>query len=145
MSKQLISLLNKEVANLGVMYVKLHNYHWLVKGKNFFQLHAKFEELYDEVTEHFDAVAERVLALGGTPVATLKQFLEVATIKEATGQETNEEMIRSIISDFELLDKELSEGLTLSDEINDDVTADLITGIKASLQKHVWMFTAYLK
>src|SRR6056297_2013130 len=89
----LIVSLNKQVANFGVLYTKLHNFHWFVKGKLFIQLHVKFEELYDEVTEHFDAVAERVLMLEGRPVATLKEFLELASIKEASSKETTEEML----------------------------------------------------
>ena len=61
--------LNQQVANLSVLYVKLHNFHWFVKGQNFFQLHEKFEELYDEVTEIYDEVAERILMIGEKPVA----------------------------------------------------------------------------
>ena len=86
MNKNLLAFLNKEVSNFGLLYVKLHNFHWLVKGPQFYQLHAKFEELYDEVTEHFDALAERALMLEGTPVATMKEFLELASLKEATGK-----------------------------------------------------------
>lgn len=44
-------VLNEQVANLNVLYVKIHNYHWYVKGENFFTLHVKFEELYNDVTE----------------------------------------------------------------------------------------------
>jgi starvation-inducible DNA-binding protein len=145
MNNQLVNLLNQEVANLGVLYTKLHNFHWFVEGKLFFQLHAKFEELYDEMTEHFDEVAERILMLEGRPVATLREFLELATVKEATGKETTEEMIRSVLADFELLNKEFSEGITLGEEAGDDVTVDLLTGLKASFQKHIWMLKTVLK
>lgn len=145
MSKELLQLLNKEVANLGVLYIKLHNYHWFVKGSDFFTLHEKFEELYDEITGHLDEVAERILMLEGTPVATLKEFLDFASIKEATGKESQKEMVQSIINDFELLIKELGEGLEVAEKANDDVTADLFTGIRASLQKHVWMLKTLLK
>jgi starvation-inducible DNA-binding protein len=145
MNNQLLTLLNKEVANFGVLYTKLHNFHWFVEGKLFFQLHAKFEELYDEMTEHFDEVAERILMLEGRPVATLREFLELATVKEATGKETTEEMIRSVLADFELVNKELSEGITLGEEAGDDVTVDLLTGMKASFQKHIWMLKTVLK
>lgn len=138
--EKLISLLNREVANFGVLYTKLHNYHWFVKGNQFYRLHEVFEELYDEVTEHFDEVAERILMLGGKPVATLKEFLEIATIKEATGNETNTEMVQAIINDFELLIKEFTEIM----EIADEVTVDLLLGIQASLEKHIWMLKTTL-
>ena len=142
--KDLITALNKQVANFGVLYTKLHNFHWFVKGSNFFELHEKFEELYDEVTENFDEVAERVLMLGGRPVATLKEFLEVASIKEASGNESDMEMVKATIADFETINNELKDGLKLAEELEDDVTADLFTGIRASLQKHIWMLKTYI-
>src|SRR5690554_4061158 len=138
--EKLLTMLNKEVANFGVLYTKLHNYHWFVKGNQFYRLHEVFEELYDEVTEHFDEVAERILMLGGKPVATLKEFLEIATIKEATGNETNTEMVQAVINDFELLIKEFTEIM----EIADEVTVDLLLGIQASLEKHIWMLKTTL-
>ena len=142
---ELEQLLNKEVANFAVLYTKLHNYHWYVKGPLFFQLHAKFEELYDEATEIYDELAERILMLGGKPVATLKQSLELASIAEASGLETKEEMIKVIINDFRQIDTELKEGVKLAEELEDDVTVDLLTTTRASLQKHVWMLSELLK
>lgn len=143
--KNLVKNLNREVANFGVLYTKLHNYHWFVTGKQFFQLHELFEELYDEVTEHFDAVAERVLQLEERPVATLKEFLELATIEEAKGNESVEEMIQTVIDDFKLVDKQLQETIKVSQDLEDEVTVDLLLGISASFQKHIWMLKALLK
>jgi len=139
MKKELIAFLNKQVANYGLLYTKLHNYHWLVKGNMFYQLHEKFEEFYDEVTGHFDELAERILMLDEKPVGTLKEFLELATLKEATGNETTQNMLESIFADFVQLNKEFGEGIKLAEEADDDVTVDLFTGIRASLQKHIWM------
>lgn len=137
---KLLALLNREVANFGVLYIKLHNYHWYVKGTQFYRLHALFEKLYDEATEHLDTVAERMLMLGGKPAATLKEFLELATIKEATGTETTNDMIKELIKDFELIVKELDEVF----EIGDEVTKDMAIGIQSSFQKHIWMLKTYL-
>lgn len=142
---KLEKLLNKEVANFAVLYTKLHNYHWYVKGPHFFQLHEKFEALYDEVTDIYDEIAERILMLGGKPIATLKQSLELASIGEATGLETKEEMIKTVVNDFKLIDLELKEGMLLAETAQDDVTVDLLTTIRASLQKHVWMLSELLK
>ncbi len=137
---KLLALLNREVANFGVLYIKLHNYHWYVKGTQFYTLHPLFEKLYDEATEHLDTVAERMLMLGGKPAATLKEFLELATIKEATGTETTNDMIKELIKDFELIVKELDEVF----EIGDEVTKDMVIGIQSSFQKHIWMLKTYL-
>ena len=143
--KNLINLLNQQVANLGVLYVKLHHYHWFVKGAEFYQLHILFEKLYDEVTEHFDAVAERILMLEETPVSTLKEFLEIATIKEASKNESMKEMLRTTVSDFDTLDKEITQTIKLAQELGDEVTVDLLIGISSSLQKHLWMLKTTLK
>ena len=105
MSTELIKEMNIQVSTWSVMYTKLHNYHWYVKGHQFFTLHAKFEELYNEATAHMDEIAERILTLGGDPVATLKEHLEQSVVKEATGNEKADEMVATIVTDFgEIMD-----------------------------------------
>ena len=74
------SVLNKQVANWSVLYVKLHNYHWYVKGPHFFTLHEKFEELYNEAGATVDELAERLLAIKGYPVATMEEYLSLIHI-----------------------------------------------------------------
>jgi len=142
--KKLINVLNRQVANLGVLYTKLHNYHWFVTGAHFYKLHEVFEEFYNEVTEHFDAVAERILMLDEKPYATLKEFLDNATIKEATGDETVNVMLQTTINDFKLLNDEFYEVVNIAQEQGDEVTVDLALGILSSLQKHIWMLEATL-
>lgn len=135
--------LNKLVANLTVLYTKLHSFHWYVTGTSFFTLHKEFEKQYDYITESLDEVAERFLSIGGRPVSTLKGALEIATIKEATEKETTCEMVESVLSDFNLLIADLSELMETSEEAEDQGTADLALGLKTELQKTVWMLNAY--
>ena len=144
-NQQLVQLVNKEIANLTVLYTKLHNYHWFVTGTHFFALHTKLEELYNEATMNLDELAERLLALGEKPVATIKEYLELTTIEEATGNETTEDMVQSVINDFEKISRELVEAIDLAEKDEDQVTADLLIGMKKSLNKNVWMLRAYLK
>lgn len=141
---KLVELVNKEIANFNVLYTKLHNYHWNVNGPHFFSLHVKLEELYNEVTLDMDELAERLLALGAKPVATIKEYMELTTIKEATGSEKTETMIKNIISDFETLSEEFAEIISIAEENSDDVTGDMLVGMKKSLNKHTWMLRAYL-
>ncbi|MBO0999961.1 DNA starvation/stationary phase protection protein [Bacillus sp. SD075] len=141
--KKLGTLVNKEIANFSVLYTKIHNYHWFVNGPHFFELHQKLEELYKEVTSNYDELAERLLAIGEKPVATLKEYMELTTIEEATGKENTEDMVQSVISDFEKLSKEFLEIIEVAEE-EDPVTADMLTGMKKSLNKHAWMLRAYL-
>ncbi|KJE27475.1 Dps family protein [Geobacillus thermoleovorans] len=144
MATRLIDLVNKQIANWTVLYVKLHNYHWYVTGPQFFTLHEKFEQLYNEAAVHIDALAERLLALGGKPVATMKDCLEQASVKEAAGTETAEQMVAAIVGDFETMIGELKEGMQLADEVGDETTGDMLLGIHRGLEKHVWMLKSFL-
>lgn len=136
--------MNLLIANWTTMYTKLHNFHWYVKGHNFFTLHVKFEELYDEAAGYIDDIAERLLSIGGKPVATLRESLELATIKEASGNESPDDMVAAIVADFEVLDKELREGMSIAEEAGDEATSDLLLGVVSTLEKHRWMLNAYL-
>lgn len=138
-------VLNRQIANWSIMYVKLHNYHWFVTGENFYELHAKFEELYNEAAANIDELAERLLAVGGTPVATMKEFLEHASISEATGRETTREMVENIADDFQRMISELKEAIDIAEQDKDQSSADLFTQIRTSLEKHVWMLHSFLE
>ncbi|WP_018663995.1 Dps family protein [Heyndrickxia acidiproducens] len=144
-NEQLLGILNKQVANWTVLYTKLHNYHWYVKGPQFLSLHAKFEELYDLANLYIDELAERLLALNGKPVATLKESLATASIYEANGHETTEEMVEQVTNDFAVIAKELEEAIQLANEVHDDATADMFIGIQETLDKNIWMLEAYLE
>ncbi|AZB44084.1 DNA starvation/stationary phase protection protein [Bacillus sp. FJAT-42376] len=144
MSRELLDIVNKQVANWTVLYVKLHHYHWYVTGKDFFTLHAKFEEFYNEAGTYIDELAERLLALQGKPVATMKGCLEISSIKEAAGAETAEEMVRQLHADFKTVASELKEGMVLAGKAGDETTGDMLLSIHQSLEKHNWMLLAYL-
>jgi len=136
--------LNTQVANFSVLYMKLHNYHWYVKGENFFTLHVKFEELYTEVALHLDTIAERMLSLRSVPTATLEEQLQLSSIKEATGDENAQDMVKTLVDDFNNICSQLTEGITLAEDNDDQPTADMFIAIRNSLEKHRWMLSAYL-
>lgn len=144
MSKELIEELNVQVSTWSVMYAKLHNYHWYIKGPHFFTLHAKFEELYNEATLHMDEIAERVLTLGGNPVASLKEHLEMSVVKEATGKEKEDDMVKNVVDDFGEIMKSLKKGMELAAKDGDDMTEDLLNATYQSIEKHQWMLNAFL-
>ncbi|WP_062109622.1 Dps family protein [Bacillus niameyensis] len=141
---QLIQVVNKQVANWTVLYTKLHNHHWYVKGPHFFSLHVKFEELYDEAATYLDDLAERLLAIGGKPVATLKQALELSSIGEVEESLDANGMVQSIVDDFTILIDELREGIEIASSNQDEPTTDMFIGIQTNLEKHNWMLKAFL-
>ncbi|WP_067840044.1 Dps family protein [Amphibacillus sediminis] len=144
--KALQDHLNQLVATHGVLFTKLHQHHWFVKGTNFFVLHEKFEELYNEINEHFDEFAERLLTIGGEPYSTLQEFLDHSTVKEKpyTTEVKQADMVKSVLEDFRVLVTDLEKGIELAGEANDDITEDLFIGYKTEIEKHMWMLEAYL-
>ncbi|MGC5771085.1 Dps family protein [Paenibacillus pabuli] len=143
-AKSVEQVLNRQVANLNVLYVKIHNYHWYVKGPNFFTLHVKFEEFYNEVTVQMDEIAERILTLKGSPAATMKEYLELSSIQEAAGGEDAKTMVQNLIEDFATLSNEYQEGIEAAEAAEDQPTSDMLTGFKADLEKHMWMLRSFL-
>ena len=142
--KTLTKQLNELVATWSVLYTKLHNYHWYVTGSSFFTLHAKFEELYNEVTLTLDEYAERMLSLGKKPTATLEEHLKLSLVEEASSKETAEEMVQNTIDDFQKVMEALEKAMETAAEIGDDRTEDLLNGTYQSLEKHAWMLKAFL-
>jgi starvation-inducible DNA-binding protein len=137
-------ILNKQIANWGLLYVKLHNFHWYVKGNQFFTLHVKFEELYNEAALHVDELAERLLSIGGQPAATMKTFMVLSSLKEASGTETATKMVEAVIEDFTILTQELKAGMQACEEVQDETTSDMLLAIQTSLEKHRWMLQSFL-
>jgi len=144
MSAELNQELNVQVATWSVVYTKLHNFHWYVKGHKFFTLHVKFEELYNEATAYMDEIAERLLALGGKPVATMTEQLELSVVDEATSKESSDEMVQTVVSDYDKIMKSLKRGMELAAEDGDDMTEDMLNAIHQNLEKHSWMLSAFL-
>jgi starvation-inducible DNA-binding protein len=143
--KKLLDSMNVQLSNWTVMYVKLHHFHWYVKGPHFPVLHAKFEELYELAALKLDELAERILAIEGKPVSTMKEFLSLATIKEVNKTQSENDMLSATIADLKVLVEGLEETAKIAEEeANDDATADILTGQVEELQKQVWMLKSTL-
>ncbi|HEX7064930.1 MAG TPA: DNA starvation/stationary phase protection protein [Bacillales bacterium] len=141
-NQRLINFLNQEVSNFVVLYVKLHRYHWFIQGRHFFGLHEKFEELYEEAAGYIDDLAERVLAIGGKPLATMSKYLDETTLKEAEADDKEPEMLSTLHADLTQIAAELKEGEDLAAEYEDEPSADLMIQIEGALEKHAWMIRA---
>lgn len=137
--------LNKYLADLHVLYSKLHNYHWNVVGIGFFEMHLKLEEFYTATATEIDTVAERILQLEERPLASMKSYLEVSTLSEAESIKIKPaNAARDILNDYEVVLKEIREIVLLASENNDDQTVALLDGAIANYEKQIWMLSAYL-
>jgi len=145
MNAKVIEKLNVHLADWNILYTKLHHYHWYVTGPHFPTLHAKFEELYEFAADALDELAERILAIGGKPISSLKQYLDQTLLTEAGKESTDEEMLEAVIEDFRKVSEGLKKTSEEADEAGDSVTADFLNGHVEKLQKHIWMLTATAK
>lgn len=144
-NQRLINFLNQLLSNHFVLYVKLHRYHWYVQGRHFFTLHEKFEEMYTDVAEDSDEIAERILMIEGKPLATMSMYLKEATLVEASADDKESELISQLYDDLTQLNKEIrSSGLKLARELEDGPTEDLLLTIQAKTEKRCWMLRAYM-
>lgn len=140
------NILNELVANLGVLFVKLHQYHWFVTGSDFYTLHEKFEELYNEALANFDAFAERLVTKGERPYSTLLEFLQHSTISEKPYIDpiSSEQMVGNLISDYEAIKEIALEGVEAAQEENDPVTEDMFIGFIQQIDLNVWMLRSFI-
>ena len=128
------------VGSVKVDYHKLQNAHWYITGKDFFQVHATLEELYDGVLPHIDEVAELILQEGGRPVASLKETLALSKVEERPSEPLSSEEAFSIVkADFELLQSEAATVKSLADESGRTVVSAAMDDILAELSKNLWM------
>ncbi|BBM44407.1 Dps family protein [Leptotrichia trevisanii] len=141
-----VKKLNLYLANLNVLYRKVQNYHWNIVGAGFFSVHEKLEEYYDAINEQIDDVAERILSIGGRPLGTLKDYLEITTIKEAENKEISIlEAVADVKKEFEAMLKLVKEVKEAADEENDYGTSALVDEYISTYEKNLWMLNAYLK
>ena len=144
-SKQLAEQLNILLANYQVFYINARGFHWNITGDKFFELHAKFEELYNDLLVKIDEVAERILTLGYTPLHTYSDYIKISTIREAKNISDGKKAMQNILDSFSNLIGLEREILGLSDEANDEGTNALMSDYIREQEKLVWMYSAYLK
>ena len=132
--------LNELLSDLNVFYRKLQNYHWNVTGQDFFQAHSKLEELYNEINEQIDEIAEHILILGEEPLGTLKDYLEKANITEEENKKIkSQEVFQTILKDYKKLLEKVTEIKEKADEQKEYSTSALMDDYILDYSKIIWM------
>ena len=135
--------LNDLLSNYQLFYMNLRGFHWNIKGKKFFELHLKFEELYNDALIKVDEIAERVLTLSATPLHSFKKYLETSDIKPAENVTDGEIAIDSILEALKTLLSKERTILSIASEANDEGTVALMSDYIVQQEKLVWMLSAY--
>jgi starvation-inducible DNA-binding protein len=131
-------------AETATLYLKTHNFHWNVTGPMFNTLHLMFEEQYNELWLAVDAIAERMRALGSYAPGSYKAYAKLATIPEAEGVPTAEEMIQQLVDGHETVVRVIRTIVTVADNAKDESTADLLTQRLQIHEKTAWMLRSLL-
>ncbi len=143
-SEDLAAQLNNLLSNYQIQYMNARGFHWNIKGKNFFELHLKFEEIYDQLLLKVDELAERILTIGGQPLHAFSDYLERAQIQEAKNITDGSEAVTTLLYGFTLLLKQQREILGVASDAEDEGTAALMSDYIKEQEKLVWMLKAYL-
>ena len=141
---KIVNSLNLLLANYQIHYQKLRNFHWNVKGNEFFELHEQFELMYNEVNINIDEISERIRVFGYAPLSNFSDYLKVATIKEAGTDLDGTAMVIEIVSDYQSLLSFMVDVTDAAIEIGDVGTQELINTYIKNIEKKHWMLNAYL-
>jgi starvation-inducible DNA-binding protein len=142
--KKLASLLNELLANYSIFYQNTRGYHWNIKGEKFFELHLKFEELYNDFLIKIDEVAERILTLGYTPNHNYTDYRKVSSIKESSQVSDGMKAVTEVLYSFKTIITLQRELLSLSAEAGDEGTNALMSDYIRAQEKLVWMYSSFL-
>jgi starvation-inducible DNA-binding protein len=142
-SQALVGQLNQLLADYQVFYMNARGFHWNIRGSQFFELHLKFEELYNDLLLKVDEVAERILTLGGVPQHDFASYLEdsrIAPVKNATDAVSTIDSVLKSLQSLLVSQRQLQK---VAAEAGDDGTASLMSDYIKVQEKMVWMYASY--
>ena len=146
MKKEIARNLNQYLANIGVSYIKLHNLHWNVVGKDFKPVHEYLETLYDGFADVLDSVAELLKMNEVAPAASLKEYLELADIKELPSEELkSKDVLEIVLADMEHLKAQAESIRKAADEVDDYAVVSEMEGDLEQYNKTIWFVRSMLK
>lgn len=144
-SEELANKMNILLANYQLFYINTRGFHWNIKGEKFFELHVKFEELYNDSQLKIDEIAERIVTLGYTPLHSFTAYLENSEIKEQTNVSDGMKAVKHIVDSFNVLLTLEREILHLSADADDEGTNSMVSDYIRAQEKLVWMYSSFLK
>ncbi|WP_404341854.1 Dps family protein [Pseudoalteromonas mariniglutinosa] len=143
-SEDIVASLNTLLSCYQIQYMNARGFHWNIKGRNFFELHIKFEEIYNLLLEKVDEIAERILTLDGAPVHAFSHYLEISKIKEAQNISDGITAVENLLAGYSTLIQMQRDILIQAGNANDEGTAALMSDYIKEQEKLVWMLKSYL-
>lgn len=144
--ENILNNLNTFLSDLNVFYHKLQNYHWNIKGKDFFVVHPKLEEYYTEVSTQIDEIAEHILTLGGQPSGTLKDYLSRTKITEAENKKIDSTLVyNELIKDYTKLLQDIKNIKNVADAEGEHKTSAITDDLIENYSSKIWMLKQNLE
>jgi starvation-inducible DNA-binding protein len=143
-SENLAKMLNELLANYSLFYQNTRGYHWNIKGEKFFELHLKFEELYNGLLLKIDEVAERILTLGYTPNHNYSDYQKVSRIKESKEVSDGYKAVAEVLESYKIIIGIQRTLLSLSADAGDEGTNALMSDYIRAQEKLIWMYSSFL-
>lgn len=143
-NKKLHTEINQLLSDFHIYYQNTRGFHWNIKGKRFFELHVKFEELYTESLTNIDDLAERLLAIGGAPLHTFEDYLKISKLKVYKGVSEDTATVKAVVELLNGIIKQENVVKDLAAEAGDNETEDMMIGLINGQQKTIWMFNSWL-
>ncbi|WP_339330359.1 Dps family protein [Aeromonas hydrophila] len=143
-SQALAAELNKLLASYQILYMNVRGFHWNIRGNQFFELHLKFEEIYNDLLLKVDALAERILTLDGVPLHSFSDYLKVSAIPEQKGLHDGRACVESLLESFRELLVAQRRILGQAADAGDEGTASILSDYVQQQEKLVWMLRSYL-
>ncbi|MBN2349175.1 MAG: DNA starvation/stationary phase protection protein [Bacteroidales bacterium] len=135
--------LNELLANVQILYSNVRGFHWKIKGQQFFMLHEKFEELYLQLAEVADQIAERILMLEEKPVHNFSEYLKLSKIAETGDISSGEETVKLVLKSYHTLMQKEKAILEQASVAGDEGTVGLMAELMNTQEKQVWMYSAF--
>ncbi|WP_304144342.1 Dps family protein [Mesoflavibacter zeaxanthinifaciens] len=137
--------LNTLLSDYHMYYQKLRSFHWNILGKNFFDLHEQFEDMYNDAQIKIDEIAERILTLRHHPVSKFSDYIKIATVQEESAMISDQKMIDKLLNDHKIILAQMSSVIDSAENAGDEGTIDLVGAYIRELEKTSWMLNAWTK
>jgi starvation-inducible DNA-binding protein len=144
MENNLEKELNQLLSDYHIFYQNLRGFHWNIKGKNFFELHVKFEEYYTEALTTIDEIAERILTIGGSPLHTFEDYQKLTNLSVFKDVSNDEDSVHGVNQQLSQLIDQENVVKDLASQAGDNETEDMMIGLINTQQKTRWMLHAWL-
>lgn len=141
----LVPHLQQLLANYHLFYMNTRGFHWNIRGRKFFELHVKFEELYNNLQLKIDEVAERILTLGKSPVHSFSDYIEMSEIQEIKNASSGDVCVKAVLESFRTILIIQREIVVLAQEAGDEGTNSQMTDYIREQEKLVWMYSSFLE